>query len=283
MPRLFVIVPIYNRKYSLEHCFETLLAQEYPTHQYEIIAFDNNWTDGSDAVARRYTQITLLRESKQGSYAARNCGLRNANGEIVAFTDSDCLASPNWLSKIDEAMQDPHAQIVVGNSRPVEQSRATRLIGAYEENKDRYVFSRLSSGKYYGRTNNMAVSRNTFVELGPFVEWQRGADSALVQRAVDRFGSGAVRYSPGMLVRHFELESAFTYFRKTYADGRAQQFGNRIIAVKALTNLERLRVFWETVRDERLSALDSAILLAIQIVGAGCCYAGGFSGSATRQ
>jgi hypothetical protein len=59
--------------------------------------------------------------------------------------------------------------------------------------------------------------------------------------------------------------------------------GNRIIAIKALTTPERLRVFWKTVRNEHLSAINSGMLLALLIVGLGCWYAGSFSGCATRR
>jgi glycosyltransferase involved in cell wall biosynthesis len=283
MPRISVIVPFYNRKLTLDRCLESLLAQDYPGLEYEVIAVDNNSNDGSDAIARRYPRITLLHEGKQGSYAARNCGLRTAAGEFVAFTDSDCVAAPDWLSKIDQAMRDARLQIVVGNSRPAGQSRAIRLLGAYEEHKDRYVFSTSRSEKYYGHTRNMAIRRSAFTELGPFVEWQRGADSAFVRRAVDRFGCEAVHYDSGIFVRHLELESAVTYFKKTYLYGRARQLGNRIVAIEALSTGERLRVFLATTRDEPLSAINASMLLALLIVGAGCWYAGNFSASAIRS
>lgn len=201
MPRISVIVPVYNRKITLEHCLKGLIGQDYPAHKYEVIAVDNNSTDGSAALVGRYPRVTLLHETKQGSYAARNRGLRLAKGEIIAFTDSDCVASPDWLSKIDQAMQDRRLQVVLGSARPGGQTHAIRLLGAYEMHKDRYVFSMRRSETYYGHTSNMAVRRDAFVALGSFDEWQRGADSAFVQRAVDRFGHEGVtsaRYPCGI-------------------------------------------------------------------------------------
>jgi glycosyltransferase involved in cell wall biosynthesis len=283
MPRISVIVPVFNRKCTLERCFENLLGQDYPAGEFEIIAVNNNSTDGSEAVVRRYPLITSFQERKQGSYAARNCGVRNARGEIVAFTDCDCVVSPDWLSKIDLAMQDQSVQIVVGRSRPAGRSRAVHLLGAYEEYKDQYVFSTSKSEKYYGRTSNMAVRRNSFAALGPFIEWQRGADSAFVQCAADRFGCQAVRYDPAISVTHLEIESAVAYFKKTYIYGRARQLANRTIAVTALTTSERTRIFREVVRSEKLSSIDAAILLAFVIVAGGCWYAGNLSGITNRS
>jgi len=280
MPRISVIVPFYNRKGTLARCFESLLGQKYPADEYEIIAVDNNSTDGSGVIGRRFPRITQLTEKKQGSYAARNCGLRAARGEIVAFTDSDCIAAPDWLSKIDDAMRDPRLQLLIGSAPPVGQSRAIRLLGAYEEHKDRYVFSTARAEKYYGHTSNMAVRRQVIDALGAFAEWQRGADSAFVQNAVGRFGCKAVRYDPEISVQHLELENAVAYFRKAYAYGRARQLGNRIIAIKALNTAERFRVFQDTARDEMLSASNATMLMGLLIVGAGCWYAGNFSARA---
>ena len=283
MPRISVIVPFYNRKVTLTRCFESLVAQNYPADEYEVIAVDNNSSDGSGTIAQRFPRITHLVERKQGSYAARNCGLRAASGAMVAFTDSDCVAAPDWLSNIERAMRDPRLQVVVGNSQPAGRSRAIHLLGAYEEHKDRYVFDAASSEKYYGHTRNMAMRREVFAAIGPFVEWQRGADSAFVQNCVERFGCAAVRYDAAIVVKHLELESAVSYFRKAYAYGRARKLGNRIVAIKSLTTAERLRVFRATARDETLSAPNAAMLMALLIVGAGCWYAGNFSGSAIRS
>lgn len=65
-----------------------------------------------------------------------------------------------------------------------------------------------------------------------------------------------------------------------YAYGRARRLGNRIVAIRALTTAERLQVFRESARAERLSAINAAKLLALLIVGAGCWYAGTFSANA---
>ncbi|HLI79348.1 MAG TPA: glycosyltransferase family A protein [Candidatus Binataceae bacterium] len=282
MRRFSVIVPIYNRKHTLERCFENLLGQDFPANQFEIVAINNNSTDGSERVAGRYPRITLFQESKQGSYAARNCGVLHATGEIVAFIDADCIAAPDWLSKIDLAMRDDSVAMVIGRSRLAGQSRAVRLLGAYEDHKDRYVFSNSNSTKYYGHTSNMAVRRSSFAAVGPFIEWQRGADSALVQRAAQRFGCHAIRYDPAIVVTHLEVESAAVYFQKTFIYGRARKLANRRVPVTALTIAERMIIFCEIVRNEKLSAIDTSLLLALLLLGGTCWYTGNFSANLHR-
>jgi glycosyltransferase involved in cell wall biosynthesis len=278
-----VIVPAFNSEATLRECLDALLGQDYPANQYEVIIVDNNSTDSSAEIVRGYQRVTLLRERKRGSYAARNRGLREAGSDIIAFTDSDCVARPDWLSQIDRATRNPRTQVLQGRVEPGGRSRAIRLLGAYEHHKDQYVFSRRMPQKYYGHTNNLAVRREVFVTLGPFVERERGADAIFMQHAVDRFGCEGVRYEPRMCVKHLEIKSTLAYFRKMYTYGRARHLGNRIVTVKALTMADRINVFREMMRSERLSAINGGILMTLLIVGAGCWYSGEFSARADRK
>ncbi len=274
MPRISVIVPTYNRRATLARCVAALRAQDYPEGEREVIVVDNNSTDGSTDFIRHEPGVVLLREPRQGAYAARNRGLRRAAGEIVAFTDADCVPRHDWLARIDEAMRDPGTRIVLGRSEPAWSSPALRLLGAYEHYKERYVFGTGKAEVYYGRTNNMAVRRETFDAVGPFAERQRGADAIFVQRAVDRFGCDAVRYEGGIHVQHAELDRPREYFRKVYLYGRSRRRHRALAHIRPLTTAERLRVFRDTVRGERPSAAETVALLALLVVGAGSWTAG---------
>jgi glycosyltransferase involved in cell wall biosynthesis len=97
-PFVSVIIPIYNDADRLVGCLEALAAQTYPRSRFEVIVVDNGSTDHIQSVAARFPWVRLLSESKPGSYAARNTGLASAVGEIVAFTDADCLPAPTWLA-----------------------------------------------------------------------------------------------------------------------------------------------------------------------------------------
>ena len=100
-----VVVPIYNTASYIEYCIDALESQDYPHNSYEIIMIDNNSTDGSDAIVTRHPSIKLLREARQGSYAARNRGLSEAAAPITAFTDSDCAPEQGWLRRIMDGMR----------------------------------------------------------------------------------------------------------------------------------------------------------------------------------
>lgn len=97
LPRCSVIVPFWNAGRYVRRCIESLLSQSLPQSEYELLFIDNNSTDGSDQVVAAFPAVRLLREAKQGSYAARNRGLAEARGEILVFTDPDCAVdSVGW-------------------------------------------------------------------------------------------------------------------------------------------------------------------------------------------
>ena len=96
-PRVSVILPVYNDAERLKLCLEALEAQSYPSDGYEVIVVDNGSDKSPDLVVALFPHATLAFQPKAGSYAARNMGLSVANGQFLAFTDADCIATPQWL------------------------------------------------------------------------------------------------------------------------------------------------------------------------------------------
>jgi glycosyltransferase involved in cell wall biosynthesis len=91
-----VIIPSFNDIDELDLCVDALLAQEHPP-SFEIIVVDNGSRYPIDLIVERFPCVKVLRETKTGSYAARNAGIACASGEILAFTDADCRPARNWL------------------------------------------------------------------------------------------------------------------------------------------------------------------------------------------
>ena len=104
-PLVSVIVPVYNRGEAIGKCIKSLLAQEYPKKKLEIIIVDNNSNDKTKDTIKKYP-VKYLLEKEKGSYAARNKGIEHAKGEIIAFTDSDCIADKQWVSCLAEGFED---------------------------------------------------------------------------------------------------------------------------------------------------------------------------------
>ncbi len=97
IPFISIIVPVYNGAKTLPACLDSLMALDYPPDCREIIVVDNGSDDNSVAIAQNYP-VKLVEELEvKSSYAARNRGIADARGEIIAFTDSDCVVSASWL------------------------------------------------------------------------------------------------------------------------------------------------------------------------------------------
>lgn len=276
-----IIVPFYNAEPYLEACCESLLAQRYPGEGYEIVMIDNNSTDGSAGIVGRHSRIRLLRQSKQGAYAARNTGLKVATGDIIAFTDPDCVVDPNWLTQIVAALADPCRQIVVGSYLPASPSLALTVLADYDNAKNAYIFNSRDSSLYCGYTNNLAARSRLFGEFGLFDERARGADALFTRQVVDRYGCHGVAYIENMQVRHLEICSQFCYYRKARIHAISLQQLKNVVAMRPLSTRERLRVF-ATMR-KRHGYGTIASLLAFAMLGMGLFYwlAGELAGRTT--
>ncbi len=112
-PKCSIIVPVCDGEANIADCLESLCKQKYPADRFEIIVVDNNSRDCTSEVVRQY-EVRYVQEEKPGSYAARNRGARVADGDILAFTDADCIAAPNWLQAISDVLASGEAQAVLG-------------------------------------------------------------------------------------------------------------------------------------------------------------------------
>ena len=89
--KVSVIVPVYNAEDFLAECIESILGQDY--EELELLLVDDGSRDGSGRICEEYAaasgKIRLLRQENSGASAARNAGLRQAEGEFIVFVDAD--------------------------------------------------------------------------------------------------------------------------------------------------------------------------------------------------
>lgn len=103
--RVSVIIPTYNRAATLVGTVDSFLDQAFDPGSYEIIIADNNSTDGTPDVGKRYEsqhpgRVRYLREVRQGVHYARNAAAKIATGQILYYTDDDMVADKRLLAEI---------------------------------------------------------------------------------------------------------------------------------------------------------------------------------------
>lgn len=273
-----IIVPVFNTSAHLERCLEALRAVDHPSSDFEILVVDNNSTDRCPEILARAPDIRVFRESKQGSYAARNHAVREARGEFLAFTDSDCMPLPDWLGAMEASFRDPRCQVVLGPRLSESRSRLVRLIAEYETEKCERIYRSNAPEMYRGFTNNMGVRRSAFDRFGPFLEIPRGADTIFTRRVATGLGCEAVRFERSMRVIHAELETLAAYYEKMYLYGRSRQVNRDLSHSKSLGVRDRGRALAECLREGNYSLLESIAFVPLFLGGVVAWHLGGIAG-----
>lgn len=202
-----LIICTKNRCAALRTCLEYVARLEFEG-EWELIVVDNGSTDGTSDLLKRFAEkarfpVVLVYEPKPGLGRARNVGIVNATGEILAFTDDDCYVSPDFLARTLEVFKDDRIGFMGGRVLLYDESDAPVTIKTETEIRwiAPYSFIR---GELVGA--NMAARRSLVEKVGRF-DAQLGAgtpfpceDVEFLARA-SHVGALGV-YHPGPLVLH---------------------------------------------------------------------------------
>lgn len=110
-----VVVPTYRRAELLRRTLRSLAELEH--RPLEVLVCTDDWSDGSDRITTE-SGAQALPTGLAGAAGHRNAGWRAARGEVVAFIDDDCEATPGWLGALIEAFGDPRVGLVQGRTEP---------------------------------------------------------------------------------------------------------------------------------------------------------------------
>ncbi len=197
-----VIIPVLNDVDRLRTCLQALHQQTFPEDRYEIIVVDNGPSDDVAACVAQFPNVRYLVETIPTQFAARNTAIKAAKGEILAFTDADCLPGRQWLAKgVEKITQTPNCGLVGGHIEvfpanpddpsPVELFEVITAL-PQEELIQRWGF---------GATANIFTYRHIFETVGLFdTALASGGDLEWGKR-VSRAGY-AVVYAPEAIIRH---------------------------------------------------------------------------------
>jgi glycosyltransferase involved in cell wall biosynthesis len=244
LPLVSVIIPIYGDAAYLNDCLAHLARQTYPGERLETIVIDNG-CPGIEGPLARHPAVQCLREARPSSYAARNAGLLAARGEIIAFTDADCLPDSEWIERGVEHLSRRESTGVIAGSIQIVSPRprgVSPTVYRYES-----VFSfhpagfRLAGG--FGATANLVVLRRVIDAVGLF-------DPALLSGGDMEWGWRAAamgfktEYVPAVRVSHQARTSIWVILRRAMrlAGGTQTNRQNRAATGLARMLLEILTI-----------------------------------------
>lgn len=203
MERLFVsiIIPTYNDWDRLALCLNALESQSFPQDQFEVVVANNDPEDLTPGGFRCLPNCQVITEKKPGSYAARNAALKIAKGDIIGFTDSDCIPDKDWIKNavnyfdINKTCDRIAGKVAIFFKGTVP-TKAELYDKLYAFNQKEYV---TNSGT--GVTANMFSYKHIFDKLGPFKEdLMSGGDFSWGTNAQEKGYS--IHYVENVIVYH---------------------------------------------------------------------------------
>ena len=217
-----VIIPVYNDPEGLRDTLESLVDQNFEEY-YEILPVDNNSTDNTGEVIQEFEReypdlVRGLEENEiQSSYAARNKGIKGAEGDILCFLDADMWVESSYLSDIARYFErNPEVDYIGCNVELVSNkdslaSRYNLLSGFPVED---YI-----EGSNFAPTCCLAIRKNVFDEVGLF-------DDRLVSGGDMEFGERANQaglkqeFAKGITLYHPTRDSLRSLLKKSFRVGK---------------------------------------------------------------
>lgn len=196
-----IIIPHLNQPEALERGLTALANQRGASGPIEIIVVDNGSTRLPVEICGKFPNVTLLTQPVPGPGPARNLGVAAAHGELLAFIDADCVASPDWVATIEQRFAaTPEVPILGGDVRILQQDPARPTWLEAYESVFAFRMKKYIQEKGFTGGGNLAVRAWVFHAVGEFLGINIAEDTEWGQRAS---GKGyRVRYEPRMVVYH---------------------------------------------------------------------------------
>jgi len=225
LPAVSIVIPVLDRAGELARCLESIAMVDYPREKIEVIVVDDGSRDNSAQVARDHgARVVSSGGTRRGPAAARNVGAAQATGELLAFIDSDCSASPGWLVELVHLFRDDRIAAVGGM---VDGMCSASGVDRYEA-----VMSSLSLGSrerfggsgddtFYLPSCNLLVRRALFLSVQGFEDSMHvGEDVDLTWRLRD--AGWTIAYLPAGRILHEHRSTLRSFMSRRFDYGTSE-------------------------------------------------------------
>ncbi len=279
-PFFSIVIPTHRRSRQLSRCLRSLARLDYPADRFELIVVEDGGPPLPEQVISEVSgqvALTVVAQPNQGPATARNQGVARARGDWIVFTDDDCAPAPDYLQRLAErAAQAPDAAVggrTVNTLTDNPYSVASQLLIDYLYS----YYSGSGGGPEFLASNNLALSRSLFQELGGFDTRFRRAgaeDRELCDRLLSR--GHRTLFAPEMIIYHFHSLSPRRFLRQHFTYGRGALHFHRLRAEanQAPIRLEPVSFYWNLLRapfqeaEAKRPGLISALMLLSQVANA---------------
>jgi glycosyltransferase involved in cell wall biosynthesis len=218
------VVPTFNRPQQLADCLDALSAQTLPKECFEVIVVDDGGSHPLTGITESFAgrlHIKFLRQANGGCASARQCGIDNAEGEYLAFTDDDCRPAPDWLTRIEAVLKRNPDCAVAG--RTINGLRDDLYAEATQSIVEALVTSGRDRAGYvrYAPTHNLAFRKAPLMAIGALDRSWRiagGEDRDLCARWSQ--GGFRLAYESLATVLHYHRLNLRGFLRQHFHYGR---------------------------------------------------------------
>lgn len=169
VPFVSVIIPVKNRPEDIRDCLQSIFAVRWPKEKIEVLVVDDGSDDETPRVAESLGAHVIRRKTSGGPSAARNAGVAQARGEVLAFIDSDCTVDRTWLLELVPYLMAPGIGALGGfvasyyHQSPLD--RYEEAMSSLSMGK-RLLYEADTEGNFYVPTCNMLVRKTVYDAVG---------------------------------------------------------------------------------------------------------------------
>lgn len=218
-PMVSVVICAYNAERTMRPCLESLRELDYPN--YEVVIVDDGSRDRTAEISMDFPEFRLIRQPNKGLSVARNVGAQAARGEIIAYTDSDCVVDSHWLTLLVGAMVANRFDACGGpNYAPAEEGRIEACV-AVSPGAPCQVLTAEDRAEHLAGCN-MVFRKPVLTALGGFDAQftSAGDDVDICWRALD--AGFTLGFCPAAFVWHFRRNTVKAYYGQQRGYGRAE-------------------------------------------------------------
>lgn len=217
--RISVVVCTRNGTATLRSCLEALQRQRYAN--FEVWIIDDGSTEPIEAIAKDFPAFHYRRQEHAGLSVARNLGMELATGEIVAYTDDDCLPDENWLVHIAAAYDSPEWVAAGGPNLPPPPRNHVEACVALAPGAPAHVLLNDREAEHLPGCN-LTIRKSALQAIGGFKPhfMVAGDDVDLCWRL--QAAGGKLRFVPSAVVWHHRRFTVKAYFRQQRGYGHAE-------------------------------------------------------------
>jgi glycosyltransferase AglI len=220
---LSAVIPVYDDPRGIRMTLESVADQTYSANSYEVLAVDNGSTDGTREVIRSFASFhdhvhLLVEDEIQGSYAARNEGIRHARGELVSFVDADVTVEENWAESVVASFKE-HGWDYMGCTIELYVEGEETLGSTYDELLGGFPVERYMEERDFTVTACLSIRRAVFDVVGLF-------DERIISQGDGEFGKRVAdagfdqHFEPGITMYHSARSDLRAWLRKQVRIGR---------------------------------------------------------------